>query len=92
MPVPKRKRSHSRIAKAHANKRYFVQSFHECGNCEAAILPHQACKECGFYKGSKVLRTKAERSAVRGKTRKERADRAKARQEVAQPQEQQSQE
>lgn len=86
MPVPKRKRSHSRIAKAHANKRYFVQSFNECSNCAAVLLPHQACKECGYYKGSKVLRTKAERSAVRGKTRKEKADRAQARQQAAEPQ------
>ena len=88
MPVPKRKRSHSRIAKAHANKGYFVQSFNECSNCTAVLLPHQACKECGYYKGSKVLTTKAERSANRGKSRKERADRAQARQVASQPKQQ----
>jgi large subunit ribosomal protein L32 len=70
MPVPKRKRSHSRIAKAHANKRYKVKSFTECQNCKAVIRPHQVCPECGHYKGVKVLKTKMERAMARGEARK----------------------
>lgn len=70
MPVPKRKRSHSRIAKAHANKRYKVKSFTECQNCKAVIRPHQVCAECGHYKGVKVLKTKMERAMARGEARK----------------------
>ena len=56
MPVPKRKRSHSRIAKAHANKGYKIKSFTECATCKATIKPHQACHECGHYKGVKVYK------------------------------------
>jgi large subunit ribosomal protein L32 len=77
MPVPKRKRSHSRIAKAHANKRYKVKSFTECKNCKAVICPHQVCSECGHYKGIKVLKTKMERALARGEARKAKEARKK---------------
>lgn len=88
MPVPKRKRSHARQSKSRANKGYVVQSFATCTSCSAVILPHQACRECGHYKGIKVLKTKAERSATRGQDRKAKAARAKARQDAMQPAEQ----
>lgn len=70
MPVPKRKRSHSRIAKAHANKGYKIKSFTECQNCKAVIKPHQVCAECGHYKGVKIMKTKVERAMARGEARK----------------------
>ena len=70
MPVPKRKRSHSRIAKAHANKGYKIKSFTECNNCKAIIKPHQLCAECGHYKGVKIMKTKMERAMARGEARK----------------------
>ena len=70
MPVPKRKRSHSRIAKAHANKGYKIKSFTECRNCKAVIKPHQVCAECGHYKGVKIMKTKMERAMARGEARK----------------------
>lgn len=70
MPVPKRKRSHSRIAKAHANKGYKIKAFTECHNCKAVINPHQVCSECGHYKGVKILKTKMERAMSRGEARK----------------------
>ena len=70
MPVPKRKRSHSRIAKAHANKGYKIKSFTECHNCKAVIKPHQVCAECGHYKGVKIMKTKMERAMARGEARK----------------------
>jgi len=85
MPVPKRKRSHARQSKSRANKGYVVKSFATCASCSAVILPHQACRECGHYKGIKVLKTKTERSATRGQGRKAKSERAKARQEAAQP-------
>ena len=70
MPVPKRKKSHSRIAKAHANKGYKIKSFTECNNCKAIIKPHQLCAECGHYKGVKIMKTKMERAMARGEARK----------------------
>ena len=78
MPVPKRKRSHSRIAKAHANKGYKIKSFTECQNCKATIKPHQVCAECGHYKGIKIMKTKMERAMARGEARKAKVARQQA--------------
>lgn len=65
MPVPKRKRSRQRRDKRFANKGLSFPQVGLCSNCESPLLGHQACKECGFYKGRKVLATKTERSDKR---------------------------
>ncbi|MGE0010426.1 MAG: 50S ribosomal protein L32 [Candidatus Babeliales bacterium] len=65
MPVPKRKRSRARRDSRHANWGLEVTSFATCGECSQAVAPHTACKNCGFYKGAKVIRTKTDRGAVR---------------------------
>ena len=65
MPVPKRKRSRQRRDKRFANKGIQLKPFAKCANCTEAILPHQACKGCGFYKGAQVMTSKADRSVKR---------------------------
>lgn len=65
MPVPKRKRSRARRDSRFANKGIKPKALAECKNCKAAQLPHQVCKNCGHYKGVKVLGTKAERTVKR---------------------------
>ncbi len=70
MPVPKRKRSKSRRDKRFANKGLAVKSITGCPNCKAPISTHVACKECGHYKGVKVLVTKSERAQKRVDSRK----------------------
>lgn len=74
MPVPKRKRSKSRRDRRFANKGLEEIAITKCAQCSEAIAPHQACKFCGFYKGSKVLKTKLDR----GLKRKEQGDKLKA--------------
>ncbi len=69
MPVPKRKTSKARRDKRSANKHIRPQAVTACANCAHPISPHQACAECGFYKGKKVLRTKIERVLKRGEAR-----------------------
>ena len=69
MPVPKRKRSRARRDSRFANKGMKVKIFAKCNNCQEAVLPHQVCNTCGFYKGIKVLTTKGERSLKRAQTR-----------------------
>lgn len=69
MPVPKRKRSRARRDSRFANKGMKVQSITGCLNCKTPIATHQACKECGFYKGVKVLRTKDDRLVDRAHIR-----------------------
>jgi len=78
MPVPKRKRSHARKSKRNATKHFGLKSFTTCPNCKEVVAPHQVCKNCGFYKGVKVIVTKTERALSRGKSRKAKADRQKA--------------
>ena len=65
MPVPKRKRSRARRDSRFANKGLQVKAITGCANCTTPIVPHSACKKCGFYKGAKVLVTKAERLVKR---------------------------
>lgn len=69
MPVPKRKRSRSRRDKRFANKGMKKRSVAECANCKEPLMTHQACTSCGFYKGQKVLTTKADRAVKRAKSK-----------------------
>ncbi len=65
MPVPKRKRSRARRDKRFANWGIKAQQITQCANCQVPLLPHSACRACGFYKGSKVLETKSDRAVGR---------------------------
>lgn len=76
MPVPKRKRSRQRRDKRFANKGLFVQSMSRCSQCEAPHTGHQACGECGFYKGRKVLATKADRRVKKAEKSSKQAGKA----------------
>lgn len=70
MPVPKRKRSRARRDSRFANKGVKVKTFAACSHCKEPILSHQVCMGCGFYKGKKIMTTKAERAVKRGEVRK----------------------
>jgi large subunit ribosomal protein L32 len=56
MTVPTKK-----LSKAKYKKRRFQKTklnkpqLQKCKNCNALILSHRACPECGFYKGSKKI-------------------------------------
>ena len=69
MPVPKRKLSRKRRDQRSANKGLKPQSLSSCQTCQAPSLSHQVCRECGYYKGVKVLRTKIDRMYTRGQSR-----------------------
>lgn len=79
MPVPKRKVSRARKGKRSANKFIKAKAFCACSNCQAAILPHQACRYCGFYKGVKVTVTKAEKTSKKKETKvKDKSEKVKS--------------
>ncbi|MDQ5891074.1 MAG: large subunit ribosomal protein [Candidatus Dependentiae bacterium] len=82
MPVPKMKVSRSRRNKRSANKNITMHPVSECQTCRAPLASHQVCQGCGYYKGSKILRTKFERLHERGKSR---AAQFAAAQSTAQP-------
>lgn len=69
MPVPKRKRSRARRDSRFANKGVEVKAITECSNCKTPLSTHSACKNCGFYKGKKIMTTKIDRAIKRGHER-----------------------
>ena len=71
MPVPKGKNSRRRRDKRAANKGLKAKSIASCQTCQAPVLPHQVCYDCGYYKGIKVVRTKTDRMHDRGQARRE---------------------
>ncbi len=82
MPTPKRKLSRSRRDMRNANKGIQAQSFSLCSNdaCSEPKLPHEVCGSCGFYRGKKVIATKADRTVKRTQAEaKKRAQKAKPR-------------
>ncbi len=87
MPVPKRKTSKSRRDKRSANKGMKVKAISACQTCQTPLVPHSACQECGYYKGVKVLRTKADRMQARSKEREAAEVKARAHQAVEESEE-----
>lgn len=73
MPVPKRKRSKARRDKRFANKGIKPKQVALCQQCKSPTAAHQVCKECGFYKGVKVVATKVERSLKRAELQQAKA-------------------
>jgi large subunit ribosomal protein L32 len=57
MAVPKRRKSHSRVRTARANKGLSKPKVVYCSNCGAAALPHRICPNCGQYQGRVVVDT-----------------------------------
>ena len=70
MGVPKRKVSRARRDSRSANKQVEVKNIVACQTCQAPLLPHQLCFECGYYKGIKKISTKTDRMYKRGESRK----------------------
>ena len=83
MPVPKRKTSKSRRDKRSSGKGLAVKSVAACQTCSSPVAPHQVCRECGRYKGIKVIRTKTDRMHERGQVRKELEEKRQASQPAA---------
>jgi len=66
MAVPKRKQSKSRSRSRCTHDVEHVMSITHCLQCSSPLRTHQVCGTCGFYKGVKVMNTKADRAVKRG--------------------------
>ena len=75
MAVPKRKTSKARRGWRCTHQVEKVKSITHCLNCKEPLATHQVCGSCGYYKGIKVLATKAERAVRRDDLRRAKADR-----------------
>ncbi len=60
MPNPKRRHSRARKGKRRAHDHLTPQGFSVCPQCSAAVLPHRACKHCGYYKGREIIEVEQE--------------------------------
>ena len=69
MPVPKRKQSRSRRDSRSANKGLTFTFATKCQTSQDVCIPHAVCLTSGYYKGRKILRTKAERQHEREQAR-----------------------
>ena len=57
MALPKRRHSKARRNKKRTHQTVAAPAVTTCGKCGASVLPHNACGECGYYKGRKVDHT-----------------------------------
>ncbi len=51
MPLPSFRNSRSKVRRRRSHHALKAVGSTACQNCGATILPHRACKKCGFYKG-----------------------------------------
>lgn len=59
MAMPKKRMSHKRSSDRRAHHALTTQSLSVCTNCQAKILSHRVCANCGFYRGEQVIAKKA---------------------------------
>ena len=61
MALPNRKTSKARKRQRRAHDALSAPGLSTCAQCKQSKLPHRVCPHCGFYRGRKVLDTKAEK-------------------------------
>lgn len=59
MAMPKKRMSHHRSSTRRAHLALSLKGLRSCPNCQEPTLPHQVCKNCGYYKGRRVRESKA---------------------------------
>ena len=59
MAVQQHRVSKQRTRQRKAANAYRGLQTNNCPQCEAALLPHRACKACGYYKGRQVITVEA---------------------------------
>ncbi|QQR78168.1 MAG: 50S ribosomal protein L32 [Candidatus Moraniibacteriota bacterium] len=57
MALPKQRHTHHRRDRARKFLELTPVVTAKCPKCQAEVLPHRACKECGHYKGREVVKT-----------------------------------
>jgi len=60
MPQPKKKRSHSKQGNVRHHWKGELPTLVKCKNCNELMVPHKACKACGFYDGKYVYSSSQE--------------------------------
>ena len=58
MPHPTQKRTKASARRRAAHFALKKPNLGKCPKCQKPILPHRACKACGYYKGREVIKIK----------------------------------
>lgn len=59
MALPKRRKSHAKVRTRQQQWRAAKLTTTSCPHCQAVIVPHRACGQCGYYNGRPVVPPKA---------------------------------
>lgn len=62
MAEPKKRNNKSRRGTRRRNIKEVLPRVVYCSNCHEATLPHQICKNCGYYGGKLIAETKEKKS------------------------------
>jgi large subunit ribosomal protein L32 len=57
MPVPKRRTSKRVKNQRRSHDALTPPQWSTCAKCGETVLPHHACRNCGFYRGRVVIQT-----------------------------------
>jgi large subunit ribosomal protein L32 len=57
MPVPKRRKTGSKMRMRRAHWKVEAPTYSACQQCRQPKLPHRVCPNCGFYAGRQVVET-----------------------------------
>ena len=63
MAVPKKHKTRSGRNQRRAHDSLQKSNLSVCKNCNCPSRPHEACKNCGQYKGRQVVKVKAKAKA-----------------------------
>jgi len=55
MAVPRHSHTRSKVGKTRMHKYIKPVVLSVCPKCRKPVLPHTACKNCGYYKGREVI-------------------------------------
>lgn len=78
MPVPARRHSKTRTRSRRAHHALKRVAILLCEHCQAPLLPHTACKACGFYKGRQVLNVSRAKTREATRLQKKAFEKARA--------------
>lgn len=60
MPLPKRRHSSTRQAKRRTHYKLTPPTLSTCTRCNAKVLSHHICGECGYYNGRQWMTPKSQ--------------------------------
>jgi len=72
LPGHRRTSSHKRRRASHFA--LSATSLTVCAHCKKPVVPHQACANCGYYRGRQVIKVKSKVLSRATKTKKEKTD------------------